>query len=228
MSSQEIQSKIIEFRKQKKQLQDNKGYCLGFICVCIAHLLMAILIGDMDNLICFSSLAINIIITLFCFWRNVMINNNIKSIENDLTVVKNEMAVAGDYLGLISFYLRCGIKENDQHIRDLKIKYAEQREAAFDYQSALAIWEELVDIERAKAVRKKIQKINKVDGVQKVVYGDEITTTTIQDSVVSRSQVGTKAEYDDILTKIEKLNELKQNGSLSEDEFIKAKEKLLR
>jgi len=60
---------------------------------------------------------------------------------------------------------------------------------------------------------------------QKVVQGDEITT--IQDSVVSRSTIGSGAG-DALLSQLERLGALKEKGLLSDNQFEAAKDKLIK
>ena len=70
----------------------------------------------------------------------------------------------------------------------------------------------------------RLRKTQAEKVAQKVVQGDEITT--IQDSVVSRSTIGSGAG-DDLLSQLERLGALKEKGLLTNEQFETAKEKLL-
>ena len=76
-------------------------------------------------------------------------------------------------------------------------------------------------LEDAARIRKaQAEKVS-----QKVVQGDEITT--IQDSVVSRSTIGSGAG-DDLLSQLERLGALKEKGLITDEEFKITKRKLLK
>ena len=60
---------------------------------------------------------------------------------------------------------------------------------------------------------------------QKVVHGDDITKTEINDSVISRSNVGSGG--DDKFTKLKELKEMLSEGLIDDDEFKQMKKEIL-
>jgi hypothetical protein len=80
-------------------------------------------------------------------------------------------------------------------------------------------------LEEAAAARRKKAEMGAAKVSQKVVHGDEITTTTIKDSVVSKSNIGGGGE--DKFTKLKELTVMKEKGLIDEDEFRQMKKEIL-
>jgi len=89
---------------------------------------------------------------------------------------------------------------------------------------AINWYTQLGELEEAARVRRLQAEMGATTVSQKVIQGDEITS--IQDSVVSRSTIGT-GDGDELLLQLERLGDMKEKGLLTEDEFTKAKEKML-
>jgi len=79
-------------------------------------------------------------------------------------------------------------------------------------------------MEAAATIRRKKAELSATKVTQKVVQGDEITS--IQDSVVSRSTIGSGGGS--LMDELERLGAMKEKGLLSDEEFKAAKEKLLK
>jgi len=114
------------------------------------------------------------------------------------------------------------IKYNDCPDRFDPEKVGKMLEKHLLLDQAINLYTSLGQLEEAARIRKHQAEMGGAKVSQKVVQGDEITS--IQDSVVSRSTIGSG---DDLLSQLERLGALKEKGLLSENEFIKAKEKLL-
>ena len=80
-------------------------------------------------------------------------------------------------------------------------------------------------LEEAAAARRKKAEMGAAKVFQKVVHGDEITTTTIKDSVVSKSNIGGGGE--DKFTKLKELTVMKEKGLIDDDEFKQMKKEIL-
>jgi len=136
---------------------------------------------------------------------------------------------------LLKEYIRIYLKRNGKidrlkRPRDSKaywIRYYKPREVgkvieefmllddAIEWYTSQGLLEDAARIRKAQA-----EKVS-----QKVVQGDEITT--IQDSVVSRSTIGSGAG-DDLLSQLERLGALKEKGLITDEEFKITKRKLLK
>jgi len=90
---------------------------------------------------------------------------------------------------------------------------------------AINWYTQLGELEEAARVRKQKAEMGAAKVSQKVVQGDEITS--IQDSVVSKSSIGSGAR-EDLLSQLERLGALKEKGLITDDEFIIAKRHLLK
>jgi len=107
------------------------------------------------------------------------------------------------------------------------ISKAKQYEDILDYDSAIKIYKEIGMDNEIKRIRQLLRDESQVQISQKVVHGDEISATTIQDSVVSRSTIGTTKDDSDIISKIRELSQMRDDGILTDEQFEAAKEKLL-
>ena len=101
---------------------------------------------------------------------------------------------------------------------------AKSKEENLDYESAISIWEQMGDRQKAKEVRKKMidSKASKT-----VVHGDYVDDrdTIVKDSVLNRSNVGAGGD-----NKAEKLREAKallDDGIIDDDEFKQMKKEIL-
>ena len=106
------------------------------------------------------------------------------------------------------------------HLKNRAVKC----EKALDYESAISIWEQIGDTQKAKEVREKMldSKASKT-----IVHGDYVDDrdTIIQDSVVSKSNVGAGGK-----TKAEKLREVKallDDGIIDDDDYEKMKREII-
>jgi hypothetical protein len=108
-------------------------------------------------------------------------------------------------------------KVAQQRIEHL-LEMAQQREAALDYDSAIAIWEEMGKLEEAARVRKLKAEQSAVKVTQKVVHGDEVTKTEIKDSVLNRSNIGSGGSSSK-MQELKELTEMKEKGLIDDDEF---------
>jgi hypothetical protein len=97
-------------------------------------------------------------------------------------------------------------------------------EKALDYESAISIWEQIGDTQKAKEVREKMldSKASKT-----IIHGDYVDDrdTIIQDSVVSKSNVGAGGK-----SKAEKLREVKallDDGIIDDDDYEKMKREII-
>ena len=138
---------------------------------------------------------------------------------------------------LISEYLQQPEKVQKNSVVWMKQQFRETMElfipenvgAAFEklllLDHAINWYTQLNQLEEAARVRKLQAEMGAAKVSQKVVQGDEITS--IQDSVVNRSTVGSGAG-DELIVQLERLGDMKEKGLLSDEEFTKAKEKLLR
>ncbi|MDP6364483.1 MAG: SHOCT domain-containing protein [Candidatus Poseidoniia archaeon] len=79
-------------------------------------------------------------------------------------------------------------------------------------------------LEEAAAVRRKKAEMGATKVSQKVVHGDEVTTTTIRDSVVSKSNVGGGSSK---MQELKELTEMKEKGLIDDDEFKQMKKEIL-
>ncbi|MAH17799.1 MAG: hypothetical protein CL960_04855 [Euryarchaeota archaeon] len=79
-------------------------------------------------------------------------------------------------------------------------------------------------LEEAAAVRRKKAEMGATKVSQKVVHGDEVTTTTIRDSVVSKSNVGGGSSK---MQELKELTEMKEKGLIDDDEFQQMKKEIL-
>ena len=124
----------------------------------------------------------------------------------------------------IDFYEAFGEMEEVTRVRKLKIR---EREELLDYDSAIQMWEELGENKEAARVRKLKANQGAVKVEQTVVHGDYIDDrdTTIQDSVVSKSNVGSggksKAEQ------IKEIKELLDSGAIDKDDYEKMKREII-
>jgi len=110
------------------------------------------------------------------------------------------------------------------------IKYindAIKAEENLDYQSAIALFDQVGLSSEAKRIRMKMQKEGKVKVDQTVVHGDYVDDrdTIVKDSVINRSNVG--AGSDDKIAKLEKIAEMKDKGIIDDDEFKQMKKEIL-
>ena len=128
----------------------------------------------------------------------------------------------GDKFGAMQIWEK--IERYEEIIR-IKKEIATQREEALDYDSAIEIWEELGDIREAARVRKLKARQKAVKVAQRVVKGNVITKTEINDSVLNRSNIGTGG--DDKFTKLEKLTVMKEKGLIDDAEFKQMKKEIL-
>ena len=104
---------------------------------------------------------------------------------------------------------------------------ASERERALDYDSAIAIWEELGKIEEAARVRKLKAEQGAVKVDQTVVHGDYIDDrdSIVKDSVISKSSIGAGGK-----SKSEELRDAKallDDGIIDDDEFQQMKKEIL-
>ena len=110
-------------------------------------------------------------------------------------------------------------------ILGVKAKIAKELERLLRYEEAIEAWEELKNHDEAARVRKLKAEQGAVKVDQTVVQGDQITKTEINDSVVSKSNIGSGG--DDKLTKIKELKELYDSGAIDDDEFKQMKKEIL-
>ena len=110
-------------------------------------------------------------------------------------------------------------------ILGVKAKIAKELERLLRYEEAIEAWEELKNHDEAARVRKLKAEQGAVKVDQTVVQGDQITKTEINDSVVSKSNIGSGG--DDKLTKIKELKELHDSGAIDDDEFKQMKKEIL-
>ncbi len=139
-------------------------------------------------------------------------------IEADLAVDEN----TGPQ-GSVFFLLSPRIESPTAH---LEIEKAKEREEALDYDAAIRIWEELGYTKEAARVRKLKADLA---APKTEIHGDYVDDrdTTIQDSVVSRSNVGAGGDGDDLTAKLQQLAQMHRGGILSDEQFEAAKNKLL-
>ena len=104
-------------------------------------------------------------------------------------------------------------------------KLASKCEKLQDFDGALDYYK-LINSEE-DIIRLRKLKSNKVKVDQTVVHGDYVDDrdTTIQDSVVSKSNIG--AGGDDKFARLEKLTEMKKEGLIDDDEFKQMKKEIL-
>jgi len=120
-------------------------------------------------------------------------------------------------------------------LAEAKKKLARELEEHLKYKEAIEIWEELGMHKEAKRIRSKIKEEGKVKVDQTVVHGnyvdDRDTTyiddrdTIIQDSVVSRSNVGSGGSSK--MQELKDLAEMKKEGLIDDDEFKQMKKEIL-
>ena len=103
-------------------------------------------------------------------------------------------------------------------------KKAKHCENILDYNKAIHLWEKIGKYEQAKRIREKIRNEKKIALSQKVVHGNEITQTSIKDSVLSKSNIGPDKS---LKNELMDLKELLDAGILTQDEFAEQKKKLL-
>ena len=111
-----------------------------------------------------------------------------------------------------------------KHVFSIK-EIGECLEELYYFEDAIKLYNfnEMID-EATKAKKKEID-LSAAKIAQKLVQGDEITT--IQDSVISRSTIGSGGGSGDLMADLTKLGEMKREGLLTEEEFTAAKAKLL-
>ena len=107
----------------------------------------------------------------------------------------------------------------------MAINMAQERERHLDYKGAIGIYEKYNMPKEAARIRKLKAEQGAVKVDQTVVQGDQITKTEINDSVVSKSNIGSGG--DDKLTKIKELKELHDAGAIDDDEFKQMKKEIL-
>ena len=101
---------------------------------------------------------------------------------------------------------------------------AKSKEENLDYESAISIWEQMGDRQKAKEVRKKMidSKASKT-----VVHGDYVDDrdTIVKDSVINKSNIGaggkSKAE------EIKEIKELLDSGAIDKDDYEKMKREIV-
>jgi len=107
--------------------------------------------------------------------------------------------------------------------RDNVSKVAKDREEALDYESAISLWENIGETQKAKEIREK-----RIDSKSSktVIHGDYVDDrdTIVKDSVINRSNIG--AGSDDKIAKLEKIAEMKDKGII-DDEFKQMKKEIL-
>ena len=132
-------------------------------------------------------------------------------------LVKNK-----NYDSAINIWEKLG---NENEVLSIMKMKANEREIAKDYDSAIRIWEEVGEIKDAARVRTLKAEQGSVKVAQKVVHGDEISKTEINDSVLNRSTVGVGEK-----SKSEELREAKallDDGIIDADEFMLMKKEIL-
>jgi len=101
---------------------------------------------------------------------------------------------------------------------------AKSKEENLDYESAISIWEQMGDRQKAKEVRKKMidSKASKT-----VVHGDYVDDrdTIVKDSVINKSNIG--AGGDDKFAKLKELKEMFDSGFISKEEMEEMKKEIL-
>ena len=107
--------------------------------------------------------------------------------------------------------------------QEVTIQKAKHSERVLDYKKAIILWEKIGKHDEAKRIREIVMK----GQAQTVVHGDYVDDrdTTIQDSVVSKSNVGAGGK-----SKIEEIKELKElldSGAIEDDEFKQMKKEIL-
>ena len=135
------------------------------------------------------------------------------------------------FVGSFFFYYKLNMTREDirknenllDNAHDL-IHYADERERAKDYDSAIETWEELGQISEAARVRTLKAGMGAVKVAQSVVQGDQVINTEIKDSVLNRSNVGGGSSK---MQELEKLTEMKEKGLIDDDEFKQMKKEIL-
>ena len=157
---------------------------------------------------------------LFYFW----IFNRLEKAEKNTERQKEVEIARGKRLGVLESADEWEIASPDD------IRYyvntvvaANERERALDYDSAIAIWEELGQVDEAARVRKLAAEQGSVKVAQKVVHGDEIIKTDIKDSVLNRSNVGGSSR----MQELKDLTEMKEKGLIDDAEFKQMKKEIL-
>jgi len=134
-------------------------------------------------------------------------------------------------VGSLFFFSKLSNTQNDMrrqrklliNAHDL-ILYADERERAKDYDSAIETWEKLNEINEAARVRTLKAELGSVKVSQSVVQGDHITKTEVKDSVLNRSNIGGSPSK---MQELEKLTEMKKEGLIDDAEFKQMKKEIL-
>jgi len=172
-------------------------------------------------------------ICLLMFILSVLsIYSGLTALTNKTLIRIDSIAAHGDYKEALRLYRqRLGYTNDNEKVKQLmeyiNIQKALEREKALDYKTAIKMWDDLQMPNRAKQLRQLLIERERVSVAQKVVHGDEVTSTTIQDSVVSKSNISTAKDESDIISKIRELSQMRDEGILTDEQFEAAKEKLL-
>ncbi len=102
---------------------------------------------------------------------------------------------------------------------------AKKCEEHLDFDEAVKLWEKIGNSKEAGRVRGIKAEQSSVKVTQKVVHGDEVTNTEVKDSVINKSNIGSKG--DDKLAKLKELKELYDSGILDDEEFKQMKKDIL-
>ena len=102
---------------------------------------------------------------------------------------------------------------------------AKKCEEHLDFDEAVKLWEKIGNSKEAGRIRGIKAEQSSVKVTQKVVHGDEVTNTEVKDSVINKSNIGSKG--DDKLAKLKELKELYDSGILDDEEFKQMKKDIL-
>ena len=139
---------------------------------------------------------------IFSIALNFWARNNLKTIATSYSVTSN--------------------RDITEIINDTR--EARKAEIAKNYKKAITIWEKMGLLSRAAHLRTLMTENNTVKVDQTVIHGDQITKTEIKDSVLNRSNVGSRK------SKSEELREAKslfEEGLIDDDEFKQMKKEIL-
>jgi len=117
------------------------------------------------------------------------------------------------------------VNHTERIISAIGKRIAQVNEKYLNYQKAIEFYDRIGEREEAARIREIITEQKAVKVTQKVVHGDEITSTTIKDSVVSKSNIGAGGK-----SKSEELRDAKalhDDGIIDDDEFKQMKQEIL-